>query len=59
LNAKTKAIINELAHQRNQYMDACAQLSGEIAERDEKIATLQSELDAMKAKSEPATSPAD
>lgn len=46
MDAKTKAVINELAHQRNQYMDAVAQLSGEVAERDAKIAELQEQVQA-------------
>ena len=41
MDKKTQAIINELAHQRNQYADAVAMLSGEIAERDARIAALE------------------
>lgn len=44
MDKKTQAILNELAHQRNQYADAVAMLSGEIAERDEKIAELQARI---------------
>lgn len=44
MDAKTQAIVNELAYQRNQYADACATLSGEIAERDAQIADLKARL---------------
>jgi hypothetical protein len=44
MDKKTQAIFNELSHQRNQYADAVAMLSGEIAERDAKIAELEDKL---------------
>lgn len=49
MDKKTQAILNEMANQRNRFADAVAMLSGEIAERDEKIAALQAELDTLKA----------
>ncbi|MGH8430420.1 MAG: hypothetical protein ACREUF_08460 [Solimonas sp.] len=57
MNTKIQAVINELAHQRNQNADAVAMLSGEIAERDEKIAVLQKELYLLKAEPVPAVEP--
>ncbi|MGH6625150.1 MAG: hypothetical protein ACRECD_01160 [Burkholderiaceae bacterium] len=56
MDQKTQAIINQLVAQRNQAHDTVAHLCGEIAERDEKIALLQKELDSLKAN--PAPEPA-
>ena len=47
MDKKTQAIINELAHQRSQYADAVAMLSGEVAERDEKIAELAKRIEEL------------
>ena len=45
MDTKTKAIVNEMAHQRNQFADAVAVLSGEIADRDEQIAALKAKYE--------------
>lgn len=44
MDAKTQAIISALVAQRNQAMDAVAQLNGELAERDAKITELEAKL---------------
>lgn len=51
MDIKTQTIINEIAHQRNQFQDAVAMLSGDLAEaratiaqQEEKIAALNTSL---------------
>lgn len=44
MDTKTITIVNTLAQQRNQALDAVAVLHGEIAERDTRIEALQKRL---------------
>ena len=44
MDIKTQAILNALVSQRNQAMDAVAQLNGELAERDARITELEAKL---------------
>lgn len=48
MDARTQAVINELAHQRSSYADACANLAGEIAELREKLAAKEAEIAELK-----------
>lgn len=49
MDQKTKAIVNTLVGQRNEFADQVAALMGELAERDARITKLQAELEAAKA----------
>lgn len=48
MDERTKAIIDVLVAQRNQALDAVVRLSGDMAERDARIAALEKEIAAMK-----------
>jgi uncharacterized protein involved in exopolysaccharide biosynthesis len=44
MDTRTQAVINELKFQRNEYANACAELSAEIAVRNERIKELEAKL---------------
>jgi uncharacterized protein involved in exopolysaccharide biosynthesis len=49
MDKKTEATINQLCHQRNQAHDTVAELCGEIAARDEEIASLKARVAELEA----------
>lgn len=57
MDKKTEATINQLCHQRNREADAVAELCGEIAVRDERIAELQARVAELEADKTAAADP--